>query len=166
MGMRLCGSRTVPCEGLRHSPFLQGAVRRGRVSGASMSHTVAIRLKIPDTTAMTAMTALRRLGLDLSAVERAQIVRFDDSGPADALVTRIERDETLFNPNIHHVDLLSEGRPRAGEAWIESLQADPPHRRFVSWRLFTAGGVPASRAVVQAAVDRLLCNPAIERAVL
>ncbi len=39
----------------------------------SALRTVAIRLKIPDNEAYTALTALRRLGVDVGRLERAEI---------------------------------------------------------------------------------------------
>lgn len=140
---------------------------------------VAIRLKIPDNEAFTALTALRRLGVEVAAAERAVIWCFEDNGSPDDFVQRVERNETLFNPNKHALVELGENRPRAGEAWIEELGSHADAmlhlggkpipgivraRRYVAWRLFNDSGEPAASEAVSAAVDRLLCNPAIERA--
>jgi phosphoribosylformylglycinamidine (FGAM) synthase PurS component len=147
------------------------------------SRTIAIRLKIPDNEAYTALTALRRLGVDLSRLERAEIWTFEDGGSDGDFVERVERNETLFNPNKHELHILDEGKPRAGEAWIETLRetedgADDlarigrpvagvsAGRRYVGWRLFSDGHTPADAPTVRAAVEKLLCNPAIERAIL
>ncbi len=136
--------------------------------------TVAIRLKIPDNEAYTALTALRRLGVDVSRVERAVIWQLDDEGSEGDFAGRVERNETLFNPNKHELAVLEEQHPREGEAWIEELDAqDEPvriagvkrARRYVGWRLFNDSHAPADSATVQAAIERLLCNPAIERAI-
>lgn len=127
--------------------------------------SVAVKLKIPDNEAYTALTALRRLGVAVARVERAVVWQFEDAGdPAG----RIERSETLFNPNKHELEVLEENGPREGEAWIEELGAreESGMRRYVAWRLFTEGHTPADGATVRAAVERLLCNPAIERAVI
>jgi len=115
---------------------------------------VAINLKIPDNAAYTALVTLRRLGLDLARVERAQIVR-------NTTAAGVEADESLYNPNKHHVTTLESDGPRAGEVWIVQEREDRP----VAWRLFRAPGVPVSPEVLQAAAERLLCNPAIERAI-
>lgn len=137
--------------------------------------TVAIKLKIPDNAAYTALTALRRLGVDVARLERAEIWQMEDAGGEADFTQRVERNETLFNPNKHELQVLDAGRPREGEAWIEQLDAqDVPvriagvtrARRYVGWRLFTAGHTPAGSQTVRAAVDRLLCNPAIERATI
>ena len=136
--------------------------------------TVAIRLKIPDNEAYTALTALRRLGVYVGRLERADIWQLQDRGEERDFVGRVERNETLFNPNKHELHLLEEGRPREGEVWIEELDARDQSlridgvsygRRFVGWRLFSEGHTPADSASVNDAVDRLLCNPAIERAI-
>lgn len=136
--------------------------------------TIAIKLKIPDNAAYTALTALRRLGIELARLERAEIWQLEDTGSENDFAARVERNETLFNPNKHELHVLDAGRPREGEAWIEDLDAkDVPlriagvtsARRYVGWRLFSSGHTPADAGAVRAAVDHLLCNPAIERAI-
>ena len=140
-----------------------------------MKRTVAIALKIPDNEAYTALTALRRLGVDVARLERAEIWQFEDSGSHEDFARRVERNETLFNPNKHVLAVLDAGVPRPGEAWIEQLDAKEVPvriagiscgRRRVGWRLFARGHAPADRGTVEAAVDALLCNPAIERAII
>lgn len=136
--------------------------------------TIAIKLKIPDNEAYTALAALRRLGIDAARLERAEIWQMEDSGSEADFRQRAERNETLFNPNKHELQVLDSGRPREGEAWIEQLDArDVPlriagvthARRYVGWRLFSQGHTPAGTQTVRAALDHLLCNPAIERAI-
>lgn len=138
-----------------------------------MNRTVAIKLKIPDNAAYTALTALRRLGVDVARLERSDIWRFEDGGDASDFAQRVERNEVLFNPNKHELHVLDGEGPREGEAWIEELDArDIPvrvagvssARRYVGWRLFAEGHVPADARVVRSAVEQLLCNPAIEKA--
>lgn len=138
------------------------------------SRAVAIRLKIPDNEAYTALTALRRLGVEAARVERAVIWHLDDEGSESDFTGRVERNETLFNPNKHELHVLEDVHPREGEVWIEELDAgDEPvrvdgitrARRYIGWRLFTGTHTPADAVTLQAAIDRLLCNPAIERAI-
>lgn len=126
-------------------------------------YSVAVKLKIPDNEAYTALTALRRLGVNVARLERAVVWQFEDA--ADP-VARIERSETLYNPNKHELEVLEQNGPRAGEAWIEELGAreERSMRRYIAWRLFADAHAPADDATVRAAVERLLCNPAIERA--
>jgi hypothetical protein len=131
---------------------------------------VAIGLKIPDNAAYTARVALRRLGVDVERVERNEIWFFDESDDA-VLERRIVDDETIFNPNKHRLTLLDQSVPRSGEVWIEPLvpasrgAVYPERSRRVAWRLFDANGEPVARAILDAAIERLLCNPAIDRAV-
>ena len=126
-----------------------------------MTRAVAINLKIPDNAAYTALVTLRRLGIELAGVERSEIVRVADAPASQALVAAVEGDESLYNPNKHRVTVLDADAPRAGEVWIVADDAERP----VGWRLFTAPGVPASLDVLAQAAERLLCNPAIERAI-
>jgi hypothetical protein len=124
---------------------------------------VSIALKIPDNTAYTALVALRRLGVGVDRIERSDVRFFDDDGDLGELVARIESDETIFNPNKHRLSVLEAPAPRAGEVWIESRGAEATGA--VAWRLFDAQGEPVGRAVLDAAIERLLCNAAIDRAV-
>jgi phosphoribosylformylglycinamidine (FGAM) synthase PurS component len=130
---------------------------------------VSISLKIPDNTAYTALVALRRLGVDVDRVERSEIHFFAGETNPESLLRRIEADETLFNPNKHRIRLLDETIPAAGEVWIEPLchtnTLRATQKSVVAWRLFAANGDPAEHAMLDAAIERLLCNPAIERAV-
>jgi hypothetical protein len=128
---------------------------------------VAISLKIPDNAAYTALVALRKLGVHVERVERAEIRFFEDHADVTALIARIESDETIFNPNKHRLAVLEAAAPRAGEVWIESLGPQPRAAPdAIAWRLVGGRGEPVSRRELDAAIDRLLCNPAIERAVV
>ena len=135
---------------------------------------VAIRLKIPDNEAYTALTALRRLTVDIGRLERADIWLLNDDAAKDDFVERVERNEMLFNPNKHELELLSADRPRSGEVWIAEIDAaDEPlriegvawGRRYTGWRLFSHGHEPSSESIVREAAEKLLCNPAIEKAI-
>ena len=144
------------------------------------SRTVAIKLKIPDNEAYTALTALRRLGVNVARLERAEIWTLEDAGDAGNFVERVERNETLFNPNKHELHIVATGKPGAGEVWIaaqsdtkvqdindlpRAVEGVSSGRRYVGWRLFAEGHAPADAATVKDAVEKLLCNPAIERAI-
>jgi len=126
---------------------------------------VSISLKIPDNTAYTALVALRRLGIDVERVERSEIFVFDDDGDASALTARIISDETIFNPNKHRLNLLESLRPGWGEVWIEPLEHPARGPIATAWRLFGPRGTPVKRPILETAIERLLCNPAIDRAV-
>jgi phosphoribosylformylglycinamidine (FGAM) synthase PurS component len=142
-----------------------------------MMRAVSITLKIPDNTAYTALVALRKLGVDVERIERSRIHFVDDENNAESLLRRMEADETVFNPNTQRIRLLDEMIPGAGEVWIEPLchperviPSGVEGRRgtqqpIVAWRLVAADGNPAEPGVLDAAIERLLCNPAIERAV-
>ena len=127
-----------------------------------MKYAVAINLKIPDNAAYTALTTLQRLGVDVARVERSEILVLEFSGDAVMLAAQVERDEAVFNPNKHRLTVLDVLAPRAGEVWIEEMGRAG---RFIGWRLADAAGNAASRETLAAAAERLLCNPAIERAV-
>jgi phosphoribosylformylglycinamidine (FGAM) synthase PurS component len=128
-----------------------------------MRRTIEIRLKIPDNTAFTALVALRRLDVSLARIERGMIYTVDDDGDPEALIARIQRDETIFNPNLHQLSIRQTDAPERGEAWIEPL--DRQGQYATAWRLYDESGNPVKPTVVAAAVERLLCNPAIEKAI-
>jgi phosphoribosylformylglycinamidine (FGAM) synthase PurS component len=144
----------------------------------------AISLKIPDNEAYTTLTALKRLGVDVARVERSEIWRLDDDDDADSFSHRVERNETIFNPNKHRLTVLPDSAPRTGEVWIATLPQGGSGdeirehlggrpiagvtraERYVGWRLFDDRGNPVEPTTVAAAVERLLCNPAIEKALI
>ncbi len=139
-----------------------------------MLHTIAIKLKIPDNAAFSALTALRRLGVDVERVERADIWQFAGPGSSDDVATSVKRNESLFNPNKHVLEVLESPSPRAGETWISNIPIPgdvPPGssagaaKHYVAWRLFAGHDRPADKATVTSAIEKLLCNPAIERAI-
>ena len=148
-----------------------------RVSAPTVLHTIAIKLKIPDNTAYSALTALRRLGVDVAHVERADIWQFEDAAASEEVAARVQRNESLFNPNKHALEILASPKPRSGETWIcqdeqnchpeesKDPEASKGPNHFVSYRLFTENHAPASQATVEEAIEKLLCNPAIERAI-
>ncbi len=125
-----------------------------------MTRAVAVSLKIPDNTAYTALVALRRLGVEIDGVERSEIYFFDDADDVDALRARVTADETIFNPNKHRMTVLEDAAPTEGEVWI--VQGGTS---VVAWRLRKADGAPVSHVVLDLAIERLLCNPAIDRAI-
>jgi hypothetical protein len=124
---------------------------------------VAISLKIPDNTAYTALVALRRLGVAVERVERSELYFFDDGRNAAELADSVVADETMFNPNKHRLKMLERDAPERGEVWIEPLVASNAGPAATAWRLLDGKGAPVARGVLAAAVERLLCNPAIDR---
>jgi hypothetical protein len=142
----------------------------------SQARAFAIRLTIPDNEARTAAATLARLGVELGSVERCDVWLFEvEEGAAESLAAGVRADETLFNPNKHRLDELRRARPEPGEVWVEGdlparparlLQGVTSARRLTGWRLRDTQGRPAAREVIDRAVERLLCNPAYQRAVL
>jgi phosphoribosylformylglycinamidine (FGAM) synthase PurS component len=126
---------------------------------------VLIGLKIPDNTAYTALVALRKLGVDVERVERGDVYLFDADGDVGALEARIVADERIYNPNKHRLTILERSAPRPGEVWIEPLAPVTRGAAAVAWRLFGADGTPVNSGVLDAAIERLLCNPAVEKAI-
>lgn len=126
---------------------------------------VAISLKIPDNTAYTALVALRRLGVDVDRIERSEIWLHSGDDDDARLAARVMADERVFNPNKHRLNILENPEPRAGEVWIVPQMRLGAEPAAIAWRLFDEKGEPVNRALLDAAVERLLCNPAIDRAV-
>ncbi|MDP9018676.1 MAG: hypothetical protein M3N19_10190 [Candidatus Eremiobacteraeota bacterium] len=144
------------------------------------TRTIAVRLKIPDNEAFTALSALKRLNVTVDRLERADIWVFETNETAAAsFAAAVRKNEIMFNPNKHELAELDTAAPRGGEVWIEEIGQDPAQRarlggktipgvlsakRFVGWRLFDAAGNPVDAVIARTAADVLLCNPAIERA--
>jgi hypothetical protein len=136
---------------------------------------VEVALTIPDNEAETALSTLRRLGLDLAGLERADVYRFSlDAGREPALEAA------------HVLRLREDAWPAPGELWVHEVPHAPgagaPRRemrvagrvlegvhgveRFVAWRLFGAAGSPATAELVRRASDCLLCNPSFQSATM
>ena len=145
---------------------------------------VEIALTIPDNEAETAAATLRRLGVAVERLERADLYVMEaDSGtdPA-ALGDSLRHIETLFNPNKHLLRSRA-AAPEAGEVWIHERAHGPEEpeegavrvagralpgvvsiERFTLWRLRDAAGSPAADETVMRATETLLCNPAFQMA--
>jgi phosphoribosylformylglycinamidine (FGAM) synthase PurS component len=149
-----------------------------------MIRCVEVALAIPDNEARTALATLRRLGVELAALERADVYRFDVAeADADRLVETLRACETVYNPNKHVLRVRAEDRPGPGEVWIDEIGSGSPPgsgpisiagrrlagvvalERFTAWRLFSERHRPASAALVSAATETLLCNPAFQKAI-
>jgi hypothetical protein len=145
---------------------------------------IGVRPTIPDNAALTALATLRALGVDVGALERSDVWRFDVApAAADGLVGTVRGIETIFNPNKHALAVLPGSEPQAGEVWIDEPAAavrfgKPPLRiagrllagvdrveRFTAWRLRDRHGTPVAREVVDRALETLLLNPAFQRAI-
>jgi phosphoribosylformylglycinamidine (FGAM) synthase PurS component len=144
---------------------------------------VAIELKIPDNTAFTVLTALRRLGYeDLQRVERSEHVILTagvDESP-ERIVMELSRAEVLFNPNKHRMAYAVSGsangeQPVQWEALVRDKDEDNSRlvsllrgtfgmrvlqglERAVGWRLYDRSG-PAPRERLAWACQSLLANP-------
>ena len=134
-------------ERRRHSR----AVRRRRAVSSFVAavrtrdaRTVAITLKIPDNAAYTALT---RCGGSASTSRAWSAARFGGSKTSDpeALSSaRIERNETIFNPNKHRLHVLEHADGRAtAKSWIRRSAA-----RTTTWRRFGGKGLPVAGALL------------------
>jgi phosphoribosylformylglycinamidine (FGAM) synthase PurS component len=146
---------------------------------ATLQKTFAVGLTIPDNEAFTALETLRRIGVGVGAVRRADVWTFDvDAAAAATLGQTIATIETVFNPNKHELVERPGSRPIAGEVWIA------PHdetalpsvggrvipgvrgvRRRVAWQLLDEAGRIVEPAVLEHAVETFLCNPAFQKAI-
>jgi phosphoribosylformylglycinamidine (FGAM) synthase PurS component len=146
---------------------------------APLEKAFAVGLTIPDNESFTALAALRRLGLPVGGLRRADIWTFDvDPVAAATIEATIATVETIFNPNKHELRERPGSHPAAGEVWIAPLQ-ERVHsnvggrtipgvrgvRRCVGWQLLDANGTVADSALIERAVETFLCNPAFQRAI-
>jgi len=141
--------------------------------------TFAVTLTIPDNEAFTALETLRRLGLQVSELRRADIWTFAvDDAAAETLAQTIAAIETVFNPNKHELHERPGSRPLAGEVWIapreEAVRPQVGGRlvpgvrgvqRRVAWQLLDDAGAIVEPAVLERAVETFLCNPAFQKAI-
>jgi hypothetical protein len=148
-----------------------------------MTLAVEVALTIPDNEALTALATLRRLGVDLGTLERADLWLFEvEPERVDQLVETVRGTETIFNPSKHALRVRDTAAPQSGEAWLDepavAALLGPPVRvagrllpgveraeRFVAWRLRDRHGRPAVAEVVDRSLETLLCNPAFQRAI-
>jgi hypothetical protein len=150
-----------------------------------MIRCVEVSLAIPDNEARTALATLRRLGVALAALERADLYRCDVAdADGERLVETLRGCETVYNPSKHLMRVREDERPGPGEVWIDEIGSGsrtaagpitiagrilPGVRaleRFTAWRLFSAPEEPAGTALVAAATETLLCNSAFQKAIL
>jgi len=150
-----------------------------------MIRCVEVALAIPDNEARTALATLRRLGVPVAALERADLYRCDVAeADAERLVDTLRGCETVFNPSKHLMRVREDERPGPGEVWIDEIGSGPRPgdapitiagrtlagvrtlERFTAWRLFSAQEEPAGAELVTAATETLLCNSAFQKAIL
>jgi hypothetical protein len=146
---------------------------------AVIQRTFAVALTIPDNEAFTALSTLRRLGLHVGGVRRAEIWAFEvDSSFSDALAATLATLETVFNPNKHALTERVGSRPAPGEVWIASqddacaasvggraIPGVQGVRRRVAWQLLDETGNISDPSVLEHAVVTFLCNPAFQKAI-
>jgi phosphoribosylformylglycinamidine (FGAM) synthase PurS component len=149
-----------------------------------VTFALEVMLTIPDNEALTALATLRRLGVDLGSLERADVWRFEVAPErVDEVVKTVRETETIFNPNKHALHVRDSTQPQDGEVWLD--EPDGPTRswtapvrvagrllleveraeRFVGWRLRDRHGGSAAPEVVDRALETLLCNPAFQVAI-
>jgi phosphoribosylformylglycinamidine (FGAM) synthase PurS component len=143
-----------------------------------IEQTFAVALTIPDNEAFTAREAIRRLGLAVGEVKRADIWIFEvDEAHAAGLAAVVATLETIFNPNKHRLEERAAAAPLPGEVWIaprdesrattvagRSLPGVQAIRHATAWRLVDENGRDVAPAVLDRAVDEFLCNPAFQKA--
>ena len=146
---------------------------------SELDKTLAVARTIPDNEAFTALETLRRIGIAVGSVRRADIWTFAvEADAVDALVATIAATETVFNPNKHELRERPQSRPLPGEVWI-APQDDAPNvevggrripgvtgvRRRVGWQLLDEHGALVGPAELDRAVETFLCNPAFQKAI-
>ena len=153
------------------------------MSATQLEHVcVEIALTIPDNEAGTAAATLRRIGVAVDRLERADlyVMEAEPGTSPDALGDSLRHIETLFNPNKHRLRTRG-AAPEPGEVWIHERAhgAEEPEEgpvrvagrtlpgvrsieRFTLWRLRDASGAAAAPETVTRATETLLCNPAFQ----
>jgi phosphoribosylformylglycinamidine (FGAM) synthase PurS component len=141
--------------------------------------TFAVWLTIPDNEAFTARETLRRMGIAVEEVRRADIWTFVvDDAHATGLHRTIATMETIFNPNKHHLQERAGAHPASGEVWIapneepesngiggRAIQGVRAIRRRTAWRLLDGSGNDVAAPELERAIEMFLCNPAFQKAI-
>jgi phosphoribosylformylglycinamidine (FGAM) synthase PurS component len=142
----------------------------------------AIELIIPDNTAFTVLTSLRRLGYtNLTKVERSEhiILSVESDAAPEHVLAQLSRAEVLFNPNKHRLSYAVPKEPEAAAPpQFEAIIRDKDENndrlvallsgtfgmaslrglsRAVGWRLHDEGG-PATAERLEWACRMLLAN--------
>ena len=136
-----------------------------------MALAVVIRPTIPDNEGRTAFSTLRRLGVQIAGLDRAVVLLLDGAlDPATALAA-VRSDESIFNANTQALSAAIIDAPAAGDVWITpdipdlvTIDGLGEARRLTAWTLRTTSG-PADADTVRLALERLLCNPAVQHVV-
>jgi phosphoribosylformylglycinamidine (FGAM) synthase PurS component len=140
--------------------------------------TFSVALTIPDNEAFTARETLRRMGLPVADVQRADIWTFEvDDAAAATLAATVATMETMFNPNKHRLQERANAAPHIGEVWIGPRDETPATaiggraipgvgaiRRCTAWRLLDERGADVAADVLERATSEFLCNPAFQKA--
>jgi len=136
-----------------------------------MAVGILIRPTIPDNEGRTAFATLRRLGVTIAGLERAVLLVFDGTLDPEVVAAEVRADESIFNANTHALSALHVEKPAPGEVWIASdipdvvtIDGIGEARRLTAWTLRGSTG-PADADAVQLALERLLCNPAVQHIV-
>jgi len=154
----------------------------------TVTRCVEVALTIPDNEAETALATLRRLGVELAQLRRADLYRVElNPAQEDAVIATLRDLETIYNPNKHSLRVRADRKPQAGELWVEELHGESRSsaaaaragqvriagrllpgvtriERFTAWRMLENGGEAAGPEVVARAAQTLLCNPAFQKA--
>jgi hypothetical protein len=145
---------------------------------ATLTKAFAVSLTIPDNEAFTALEALRRMGIALDEVKRADIWIFDvDEEAAASLAGMLATVETIYNPNKHRLEERAGARPVSGEVWVgtrdetgsitvagRTLTGVQAIRRKTAWRLLR-NGHDVDAATLDQAVTTFLSNPAFQEVI-
>jgi hypothetical protein len=141
--------------------------------------TFVVALTIPDNEAFTARETLKRMGIAVAEVRRADIWTFVvEDTHADALRDTIATMEMIFNPNKHQLEERAGAHPISGEVWIapnkdlesngvggRAIPGVHAIRRRTAWRLLDSGGTDIAPLEADRAVEMFLCNPAFQKAI-
>jgi hypothetical protein len=136
-----------------------------------MATGIYILPTIPDNEGRTAFSVLRRLGVGLTRLERAVLLVCENHVDQQAAAESVRADESIFNANIHALQVADLQKPAAGEVWVESDIPDIVQieglgnvRRLTAWGIHGSAGA-AEPAIVEQALQLLLCNPAVQHVV-
>ncbi len=127
---------------------------------------LCVSLKVPDTTAITALHTMRALGFSVKNVERKEYYEFEISGDEESFKKRVVNADVLINANKHayHFGIQGEGVKilvmdnEQGAGLLSTLKNRLGFKEIKSMKKGALWKLQTSEETAIQIADTLLCN--------